>query len=360
MKRHLLCRRSFLQAAGAAVAGPLVGGAAAEKKTEVEAAKLPRWRGFNLLEKFLAEQARPFVESDFAWMADWGFNFARLPLSYRCWSDPKDWRKLREPALKEIDQAVEMGRRHGVHVSLNFHRAPGYCVNPPAEPFDLWKDEQALDACAFHWTHFAERYKGIPSSRLSFNLLNEPAKVGEAAYVRVVRRLVEAIRDKDPGRLIIADGLQWGTAPVADLAKLKIAQSTRGYDPFRFTHYKASWVEGSGRWAEPAWPFKDADGSVWDRARLRKNRLEPWKVLERKGVGIHVGEWGAFQHTPHRAVLAWMRDSLALWKEAGWGWALWNLRGGFGVLDSDRKDVKYEGFRGHKLDREMLELLRDF
>ena len=49
-----------------------------------------------------------------------------------------------------------------------------------------------------------------------------------------------------------------------------------------------------------------------------------------------------------------------LWKEAGWGWALWNLRGGFGVLDSQREDVKYEDFRGHKLDREMLELIRQF
>jgi endoglucanase len=53
-----------------------------------------------------------------------------------------------------------------------------------------------------------------------------------------------------------------------------------------------------------------------------------------------------------------MQDCLALWKEAGWGWALWNLRGSFGVLDSNRADVAYEDFRGHKLDRKMLEILR--
>jgi endoglucanase len=38
---------------------------------------------------------------------------------------------------------------------------------------------------------------------------------------------------------------------------------------------------------------------------------------------------------------------------------LWNLRGGFGVLDSDRKDVPYEDYHGHKLDRKMLQLLQD-
>ena len=51
-------------------------------------------------------------------------------------------------------------------------------------------------------------------------------------------------------------------------------------------------------------------------------------------------------------------DLLALWQEAGWGWAMWNLRGAFGVVDSGRDDVKYDSFRGHKLDRELLELIR--
>jgi endoglucanase len=348
-------RRQFLQAAAASLAA--AGTAPAAEADEVSAAKLPRWRGFNLLEKFTAP-GRAFVEDDFAWMAEWGFNFVRLPLSYHCWSGPKDWRRLREPVLKEIDQAVEFGRRHGVHVNLNFHRAPGYCVNPPAEPLDLWKDKEALEACAYQWGQFAKRYKGTPNARLSFDLLNEPGDLPEATYVRVVRRLVEAIREQDADRLIIADGLKWGTVPVHGLAGLKVAQSTRGYDPMQLSHYKASWVKGSDRWPEPAWPLKAPDGQTWDRARLRRQRIEPWKALERKGVGVHVGEWGAYQHTPHKAVLAWMRDSLELWKAAGWGWALWNFRGGFGVLDSRRKDVAYEDFKGHKLDRKMLDLLR--
>jgi len=52
-----------------------------------------------------------------------------------------------------------------------------------------------------------------------------------------------------------------------------------------------------------------------------------------------------------------MNDLLALWKELGWGWSLWNLRGSFGVLDSGRSDVRYESYNGHLLDRAMLELL---
>jgi endoglucanase len=88
--------------------------------------------------------------------------------------------------------------------------------------------------------------------------------------------------------------------------------------------------------------------------------IDPWKRLEAMGVSIHVGEFGAYTKTPHKVVLAWLRELMSQWKEAGWGWAMWNFRGGFGILDSGREDVKYEDFKGHKLDREMLEILKEF
>lgn len=353
-----MTRRQFLQASTALALFAANAPAAEPGKGKVTASRLPRWRGFNLLEKFTPSRPAPFRESDFEWMAGWGFDFVRLPLSYRCWADADDWLKLKEPVLKEIDQAVEFGRKHRVHVNINLHRAPGYCVNPPKEPLDLWSDDKALDACAFHWAHFAKRYKGILNSQLSFDLINEPAEIPEATYGRVVRRLVQAIRAEDPNRLIIADGLRWGRDPVFSLADLGIAQSTRGYDPMRLSHYQAGWVGDSDKWPEPTWPLEISDKDIWDKARLRQDRIKPWQALERKGVGMHVGEWGSFNHTPHKVVLAWMRDYLELWKEASWGWALWNFRGSFGILDSDRADVKYEDFHGHKLDRQMLELLR--
>src|SRR3954454_13916966 len=81
-------------------------------------ARLPRWRGFNLLEMFMATQAKRFREEDFAWIAELGFNFVRLPLDYRAWTDPGDWRKLREDRLVWVDEAVDLGRKHGIHVQV--------------------------------------------------------------------------------------------------------------------------------------------------------------------------------------------------------------------------------------------------
>lgn len=361
-------RRTFIKSAAAvslsaSLLGTRLSEAAERTLPEPSASKLPRWRGFNLLEKFIARndgKNPAFVESDFQVMQEWGFDFARLPMSYHCWSkpDPAEWLKMDEEQLKHVDRAVELGKKYGVHINLNLHRAPGYCVNPPEEPLSLWKDQQALDASIHHWIVFARRYKGRPNSELSFDLLNEPPDIPADTYVRVMKEIIKAIRGEDPKRLIIVDGLRWGRDPVEGLIGMNVGQSTRGYDPMRVSHHKANWVADSEKWAEPTWPLKEGN-SEWNKERLKRERIEPWKALEKRGIGVHVGEWGAHNNTPHSVALAWMRDQLELWKEAGWGWALWNLRGSFGVMNSGRKDVAYEDFRGNKLDREMLKVVQE-
>ena len=98
------------------------------------------------------------------------------------------------------------GAKYGIHVSINFHRAPGYTVAHPPERTSLWTDPKTQSVCAKHWAMFARRYRGIPSERLSFNLMNEPSQVEPKVYVAVVRKLVAG----DPQRRSrSADHLRW-------------------------------------------------------------------------------------------------------------------------------------------------------
>ena len=324
---------------------------------------LPRWRGFNLLEMFTTQSDGNFQEDDFRWMADWGFNFVRIPACYTLWIEGDDAYKLSEPMLEKVDRVMRLGQQYGIHVCLNFHRAPGYSVNPERkEPYNLWKDEQALKAFCFHWQSFARRYHGIPSAQLSFNLVNEPANVGEKMsrgdHERVVRTATAAIHAVDAERLVIADGLSWANVPLPELADLQAAQSCRAYVPMGVSHYKAGWVGGEN-WPEPVWPGKMQDGIYWDRQRL-ETHYKPWIELARQGVGVHCGEGGAFSYTPHPVFLAWLRDVLEILTPENIGYALWNFRGAFGVLDSHRSDVQYEDWHGLKLDRKLLSLLQEF
>lgn len=340
---------------------------------------LPRWRGFNLTERIGVRSRDAFREQDFQLIAELGFDFVRLPLCYRLWvrnpDDPEDLASVDEAALDPIDRAVEWGRACGLHVCLNLHRAPGYSVNRDwPEKRSLWKSEKPLPAFQFHWEMLARRYRGVPSERLSFNLLNEPPRaqpqppddpeawvMTRADHERVMRATVETIRAVDPDRLILLDGVDYANAPCPELADLApgVAQSCRAYWPAGVSHYRASWFHGSDTWPEPVWPGALHEGKPWDRARLEAH-YAPWIELARRGVGVHCGEGGAYNRTPHAVVLAWLRDALEILTAAGIGWALWNFRGSFGILDSERADARYEPWRGHRLDRELLALLQEF
>lgn len=378
-----MLRRAFVKDLTllALIAAPLgknaLASAMAAGDADITAAHIPRWRGFNLQGRFPwpghPYDGPAFEEFDFATMAEWGFDFARLPLSYWVWGSRDDWALIREEPLKQIDRAVNLGKQYGIHININFHRIPGYCINQrELEPADLFtgtkpQRDKALKAAAFHWQAFAKRYKGVPNRQVSFDLINEPPKMRsyegmlEERYVEIVNTLVGAIREIDPNRLIFADGMNIGQAPVEGIVNLGLVQSTRGYQPKAVSHCTATWVpkDEFETFKTPTWPLTDDQGVVWNREHLQKVYVDLYKVITDKGVQVHVGEWGCFNKTPHDVALAWMTDCLAVWKQAGWGNSLWELRGSFGVMDSERADVAYEDYKGHKLDRKMLELVRN-
>ena len=400
----------------------------------------PAWYGFNLLEYFSTDpdwmkyffydNDGKFAEDDYRWIRDWGFNFVRLPMDYRFWTDPDDLMKINERKVEPIDRAIRLGVQYGIHVNICLHRAPGFCIFDNQDPAigmigkadldrgnlskvhvsvantDLFTDPQTLDAFAHQWAFFAQRYKGISSERLSFNLVNEPSPrltpAERAAisqrfrdhdapsainnifldrkrrYARVARVAIDAIRSIDPQRLIVSDAFGGGT-PVTDLIDTGVLQSMHGYYPVALTCYKAEWmpwldvpttvttkinsrgisrgISGPIFSASSTWPIRDFHGRVViDRHHIERV-LKPWHELEQKGVRIHCGEIGCYRYTPHNVMLAWLNDTLHAMRKLHIGWALRNFRGPFGILNTGR-DLDFERWYGYKLDRELLTLLQ--
>ena len=343
---------------------------------------LPRWKGFNLLDFFNPDPARSRIETTgdhFKWMRDWGFDFVRIPMAYPYYLNidrsknitPDDVYKISEESVDRIDRVVSLAHENGLHVSLNLHRAPGYCVNAGFhEPYNLWVDQEAMDAFCFHWNMWAKRYKDVSSSRISFDLLNEPSlredmndqhskrsAVPGHLYRKLALAASDAIRKENPKHIIIADGNNVGNNVIPEIVDLDIAQSCRGYNPGIISHYKAPWANRDpDSLPEPKWP-----GQVGDRylsRALLEEYYKPWIELAKSGVGVHCGECGCWNKTPHEVFLAWFSDVLDILKENKIGFALWEFVGSFGILDSGRTDVAYEDWHGHKLDRKLLELLR--
>jgi len=383
-----LNRRLFVKNTAIAAAGISVAGANSLNILPAPAKnKLPRWKGFNLLDLFSPTPPRAqggsnvTTEDDLKWMADWGFDFVRIPMAYPRYlkfDRSRDITKdevcnFDESVLQQVDALIAMAHKYKLHVSLNLHRGPGYCINAGFhEPFNLWKDKEAQDAFYKHWEMWAQRYKGVSEKLLSFDLLNEPAYIEDMndqyakkgpvpgdIYRKVAIGASEAIWKANRKRLIVADGNSGGSLVIPELADLNLAQSCRAYYPGLVSHYQASWV-----WKDPSQAPKPVWPGIIDGKEYGKKQLEdfykPWLDLVDKGVGVHCGEGGCYNKTPHPVFLAWFEDILSILSTRDIGYALWNFRGDFGILDSRRTDIEYIDWYGHKLDSKLLDLLKKY
>lgn len=378
-------RRTFVKNSALIAAGVSVSSTSALTSHKIKPAnKLPKWKGFNLLDFFSPDPAYSRItttEEHFKWMQGWGFDFVRIPMAYPYYLNidrsrnitPEEVYNIDEKAVDRIDKLVTTAHKYGLHTSLNLHRAPGYCINAGFhEPYNLWKDEAAQDAFNFHWNMWAKRYKNISPKKISFDLVNEPSMredmndqhsksgpVPGEVYRKVAKRVAETIHAQNKDHLVIADGNRGGNIVIPELTDLNISQSCRGYYPHQISHYKAPWAnKDPENLPEPKWPG-EMGNQYFSREKL-EDFYKPWIDLVNKGVGVHCGECGCWNKTPHNVFLAWFGDVLDILSKNNIGFALWDFIGDFGILNSKRADVDYEDWYGQKLDRKLLNLLMKY
>lgn len=320
--------------------------------------------GFNFQWMFIWEEGRQPPPPDLPavdFMAELDLDFVRLPTDYNFWTADFDYLHPDESALEPIDGYLSACRERGLHMSLNMHRAPGYCINRNERERDnLWTDEVAQEGFVHQWQMFARRYRGVPARELSFDLVNEPPGIGQYGLTReghahLMRRTIDAIRQVDPDRPIVVDGLGGGNVAMPELAELDAVHSGRGYQPMAVSHYRANWWSGGEDLPEPVYPGTEFGGRTWNRRALR-DHYAPWREVEEMGARIHIGEFGCYNHTHNDVALRWLSDLLGLFREFGWGYAMWNFRGPFGIVDHGRPGARYEKRHGLKVDPDLLEL----
>lgn len=359
-------RRAFLKASAVAAL------ASASPPPLLASKQLPTWRGFNLVELYNENTLDKFYETDFQLIKEWGFNYIRIPMNYRAYTDPKNWEDINESFFKiYVDRCIELSQKYNLHVTLNLHRIPGYCINRrDLEPHDLFdiKDSEsrgkALRAAKIHWAFIANRYKSISPETLSFNPINEPPNfIAESSlqiYSDVISNLIQEIHRENNGRQIILDGLNAGTRyynPFRDNNNLIF--STRGYNPAQLTHYRADFAKPKTDYSSLTWPLHLNDGTTWDDSRLELSYKE-WIDASHAGANVLVGEFGVFNTVDHTTVISYLKSLLTLYNRQKWGWAMWNLKGPFGILDSERKDVSYKRIDKYNLDSALLKLLQQY
>jgi endoglucanase len=327
---------------------------------------MPRY-GFNFqwMFSYQGESPEPPDTKALDFMAAHGFDFVRIPTDYNFWTTDFNYFEPNVSVWTYLDRYLEACRTRGFQMSLNLHRAPGYCINRnDREKHNLWIDEIAQDAFVFLWESFARRYQGVPNEFLNFDLVNEPAAIGDYGLTRenhaaLMRRTVAAIRAIDPHREVTIDGLAGGHIAMPELADLGVIHSGRGYQPMPVSHWGATWWEGWKAADAPVYPGVLWEDKTWDKAAMDEH-FAPWRQVEADGATVHIGEFGCFNQTPNEVALRWLEDMLGLFQSYGWGYALWNFEGAFGIIGHEREGARFDNVDGYLVDRDLLHLLKTY
>jgi endoglucanase len=81
--------------------------------------------------------------------------------------------------------------------------------------------------------------------------------------------------------------------------------------------------------------YADADerNRDFDREVIKQDILVAWDIAQQTHHPLYCGEFGVIAATPLDIRLRWYRDMVSVFDELGIGWANWDYKGGFGLLE---------------------------
>ena len=163
------------------------------------------------------------TEDDIRFIKSVGFNLIRIPLHFALFmrDDGTPDGSIGGEGWALLDRVVGWAKEAGLYVIVDIHAAPGGQTginhdDGPGYPLMFYVPKHRENTVRL-WRAIAERYRGNPTI-LGYDLLNEPiAPYHDTATLNprlepFYRRIAEAIRAVDPGRIIFLAGGQWSSS----------------------------------------------------------------------------------------------------------------------------------------------------
>ncbi|MDS3859215.1 cellulase family glycosylhydrolase [Thermosynechococcaceae cyanobacterium BACA0444] len=303
-------------------------------------------------------------QSDFQWLAQMGFDHVRLPVDPEFLQELQPPYRIKPEHFAVLDQALAWAQQSHLGLVLDLH---------PNAALPLTSDVAVLDGLSQLWSEIAHRYQA-QANFLVYELLNEPQVQDPQAWQRIIEQLVEVIREQDQKHSIIISGPNWGGPE--DLLKLRPIADQKAiytfhfYNPMAFTSQGADWIEGLKQIQGLPYPFDpqrfaqvkattpDPEAQKWlgwyandqyNVSRLAQDLQPVQQFQNRYRVPVYCGELGVYQRSalpPDR--YRWYQDVITLLKQNRIGYALWDYRGGFGLVDREK----------HQADQNLLRILQ--
>ena len=300
-----------------------------------------------------AQTDRYTDDQDIALMARMGFDNVRLSIDAAPLRQyPRDKDGMNAEFLGRLDHAVDAMLAQGLAVQIDLH---------PEDSLkqQLRSSDNAVDQLTWLWRSLAVHYATRDPERVFFEILNEPEVNDPYRWAGIQARVAAAIREVAPKNTIIATGPNYSDIPDLltqhPLADGNVIYNFHFYYPHEFTHQGASW-------SVPYWnythdiPYPATESSMaellkevpdasnrydlerywldhWDGHRIRLLIDEAAAWAKQNQVPLICNEFGAFrEHMDVQSRVNWIHDVRTALEADGIGWAMWDYRGGFGVV----------------------------
>jgi len=291
--------------------------------------------------------------ADIALMAKLGFDNVRLSIDAAPLEQyPLGKDGLNADFLSRLDKAVDAMLADGLAVQIDLHPEDSYKQQ-------LRTSNDAVDRLVTLWRRLAGHYATRNPERVFFEIMNEPEANDPYRWAGIQARVATAIREAAPKNTIVATGPNY--SDIQDLLTQhplsdgNVIYNFHFYDPHTFTH------QGAG-WGVPWWssthgiPYPADESSMaelvkevpdaanrfaleeywldrWDGHRIRLMIDEAAAWGRANGVPLICNEFGAYrEYTEAQSRMNWIRDVRTALEADGIGWAMWDYRGGLGVV----------------------------
>lgn len=250
-----------------------------------------------------------------------GFDTVRIPVRWSAHTGGSPDYPIDEPFFRRVTDVINQALANDLQVILNVHHFDGLNENPEANRAKFL----AL------WDQIASRYKDLPDS-VYFEIVNEPNANFKGDLMRaVVTEAFWQIRETNPTRILMMGGDNWSginsLPSIPTIDDPNQVHTFHYYDPFPFTHQKASWTDlknsGTVQWGSRA--DKDELANAADKARRAQADL---------GFPVFLGEVGAYEKAPYEDVVQYTDATTKAFEEAGISWCVWNFTATFPFYDS--------------------------
>ncbi len=300
-----------------------------------------------------------FTENDVKYLAGLGFDHIRIPVD-----EEQLWKEdgLKDPeAFSLLKQALDWCRQYKLDAIVDLHILRSHHFNEKEKP--LWTKPEAQERFFQCWRDLSGELKNYPVEDVAYELMNEPVADDPGDWNKLVKKAVSIIRADEPARIIVIGSNRWQSANTFDQLSVpendpNIILSFHMYEPFLLTHHTASWTrikdyKGPVNYPGVIVKKEDLQGlpdtllaevlrnkNSYNIDSIRNHFRKPIAVAKKYNLPLYCGEWGCLNTVPDEARLQWFRDMTIVLGENNIGWATWDYKGSFGIINNKKEEEK--------------------